>query len=152
MALALAVSVRGACHLTGGIYAPELTGSFWELSNIDRLSSEWKGYEVKTGEDFMTVYDTLGLCKFSRSLFWLEDDVLDAIEAVTGNRFTLEQLMALGERVYNLQRLFNIREGLQERTTICHTALLTNPYQTALAKAVTSLKRSSKTCLISITW
>ena len=115
MALALAVSVRGACHLTGGIYAPELTGSFWKLSNIDRLSSEWKGYEVKTGEDFMTVYDTLGLCKFSRSLFWLEDDVLDAVEAVTGSRFTIEQLMALGERVYNLQRLFNIREGFSRK-------------------------------------
>jgi len=53
--------------------------------------------------------------QFSRSLFWLEDDVLDAIEAVTGNRFTLEQLMALGERVYNLQRLFNIREGFTRK-------------------------------------
>ncbi|HOA65054.1 MAG TPA: aldehyde ferredoxin oxidoreductase family protein [Coprothermobacter proteolyticus] len=115
MALALAVSVRGACHLTGGIYAPELTGSFWEFSNIDRLSSEWKGYEVKTGEDFMTVYDVLGLCKFSRSLFWLEEDVVDAIEAVTGIRFTIEQLMAIGERIYNLQRLFNIREGFTRK-------------------------------------
>lgn len=115
MALALAVSVRGACHLTGGIYATELTGSFWELTNIDRLSSEWKGYEVKTGEDFMTVYDTLGLCKFSRSLFWLEDDVLDAIEAVTDIRFEIGELMALGERIYNLQRLFNIREGFTRR-------------------------------------
>ncbi len=110
MALAEAVSVRGACHLTGGIYAPELTGSFWKLTNIDRLSSEWKGYEVKLGEDFMSVYDTLGMCKFSRSIFWIEG-LLDGVKAVTGEDFGVDWLMEIGERVYNLDKLFNIREG-----------------------------------------
>lgn len=111
MALAIAVSVRGACHLTGGIYAPELTGKFWKLTNIDRFSADWKGYEVKTGEDFMTVYDTLGMCKFSRSLFWLEKEIQDGIEAVTGVRFGADLLLLAGERIYNLQKLFNVREG-----------------------------------------
>ncbi len=111
MALAIAVSVRGACHLTGGIYAPELTGSFWKLTNVDRLSAEWKGYEVKTGEDFMSVYDTLGMCKFSRGLFWVEG-VLDGLKAVTGIDYDVNQLMTIGERIYNLDRLINIREGL----------------------------------------
>jgi len=111
MALAIAVSVRGACHLTGGIYAPELTGKFWKLSNVDRLSTNWKGYEVKTGEDFMTVYDTLGMCKFSRSLFWLEEEILEGVESVTGIKFGAGDLMTIGERIYNLQKLFNVREG-----------------------------------------
>ncbi|MCD6107082.1 MAG: aldehyde ferredoxin oxidoreductase family protein [Caldisericaceae bacterium] len=111
MALAIAVSVRGACHLTGGIYAPELIGSFWKLTNVDRLSAEWKGYEVKTGEDFMSVYDTLGMCKFSRGLFWIEG-MLDGLKAVTGIDYDVNQLMTIGERIYNLDRLINIREGL----------------------------------------
>ena len=111
MALAIAVSVRGACHLTGGIYAPELIGSFWKLANVDRLSAKWKGYEVKTGEDFMSVYDMLGMCKFSRSLFWIEG-MLDGLKAVTGIDYDVNQLMAIGERIYNLDRLINIREGL----------------------------------------
>ncbi len=114
MALAIAVSVRGACHLTGGIYAPELTGKFWKFSNIDRLSAKWKGYEVKTGEDFMSLYDTLGMCKFSRSLFWVEG-MLDGVKAVTGIDFDVNWLMTIGERVYNLERLFNIREGLSRK-------------------------------------
>jgi len=41
--------------------------------------------------------------------------LFDAIEAVTGIRFTIEQLMAIGERFYNLQRLFNIREGFTRK-------------------------------------
>ncbi len=114
MALAEAVSVRGACHLTGGIYAPELTGSFWKLSNIDRLSAKWKGYEVKTGEDFMTIYDTLGMCKFSRSLFWIEG-LLDGVQAVTGENFGVDWLMEIGERIYNLDKLYNVREGLERK-------------------------------------
>lgn len=115
MALAIAVSVRGACHLTGGIYAPELTGKFWKLSNIDRLSASWKGYEVKTGEDFMTMYDTLGMCKFSRSLFWIDKEMVDAINAVTGENFGADLLMMIGERIYNLQKLFNVREGFTRK-------------------------------------
>jgi aldehyde:ferredoxin oxidoreductase len=114
MALAIAVSVRGACHLTGGIYAPELTGSFWKLTNVDRLSAKWKGYEVKTGEDFMSVYDTLGMCKFSRGLFWVEG-MLDGLKAVTGIDYNVSQLMTIGERIYNLDRLINIREGLTRK-------------------------------------
>ncbi len=115
MALAIAVSVRGACHLTGGIYAPELTGQFWKLSNIDRLTANWKGYEVKTGEDFMTMYDTLGMCKFSRSLFWLDKEMVYGIRAVTGVDYNIDWLMVIGERIYNLQRLFNVREGFTRK-------------------------------------
>lgn len=114
MALALAVSVRGACHLTGGIYAPELTGKFWKFTNIDRLSSHWKGFEVKTGEDFMSLYDAFGMCKFSRSLFWLEG-MIDGIRAVTGINYDIAKLMLIGERIYNLDRLFNMREGLTRK-------------------------------------
>lgn len=115
MSLAIGVSVRGACHLTGGIYAPELTGKFWKLSNVDRLSTEWKGFEVKTGEDFMTMYDTLGMCKFSRSLFWLEKAMVKGIRAVTGVNYDIGWLMVIGEKIYNLQKLFNIREGLSRK-------------------------------------
>ncbi len=114
MALAEAVSVRGGCHLTGGIYAPELTGSFWKMSDIDRFSAKWKGYEVKTGEDFMTIYDTLGMCKFSRSLFWIEG-LLDGVKAVCGIDHGVDEIMLIGERIYNLEKLINLREGFTRK-------------------------------------
>jgi aldehyde:ferredoxin oxidoreductase len=133
MALALAVSVRGACHLTGGIYAPELTGKFWKLSNVDRLNADWKGYEVKTGEDFMTLYDTLGMCKFSRGLFWLEW-MLDGIRAVTGVNFDVSRLLTIGERIYNLDRLFNIREGLTRKDDYLPYRVTHDPISNGVSK------------------
>ncbi len=133
MALAEAVSVRGACHLTGGIYAPELTGSFWKLSNIDRLSAKWKGYEVKTGEDFMTVYDTLGMCKFSRSLFWIEG-LLDGVKAVTGENFGVDWLMEIGERIYNLNKIYNIREGLTRKDDYLPYRVTHEPISNGISK------------------
>ena len=133
MALAEAVSVRGACHLTGGIYAPELTGSFWKLSNIDRLSAEWKGYEVKTGEDFMSVYDALGMCKFSRSIFWIEG-LLDGIRAVTGENFGVDWIMETGERIYNLDKIFNTREGLTRKDDYLPYRVTHNPISNGLSK------------------
>ena len=133
MALAEAVSVRGACHLTGGIYAPELTGAFWKMKNIDRLSSQHKGYEVKTGEDFMTVYDILGMCKFSRSLFWIEG-LLDGIKAVTGIDYTVGEIMNIGERVYNLDRLINVREGLSRKDDYLPYRVTHEPIKNGVSK------------------
>ncbi len=133
MALAEAVSVRGACHLTGGIYAPELTGAFWKMSDIDRFSTEWKGYEVKTGEDFMTVYDTLGMCKFSRGLFFIEG-LLDGVKAVTGNEYDVDEMMEIGERIYNLERLFNIREGLSRKDDYLPYRVTHDPIQNGVSK------------------
>ncbi len=133
MALAEAVSVRGACHLTGGIYAPELTGAFWKLSDIDRFSTDWKGYEVKTGEDFMTVYDTLGMCKFSRGLFFIEG-LLDGVKAVTGKDFDVSEMMTIGERIYNLERLYNVREGLTRKDDYLPYRVTHDPISNGVSK------------------
>ena len=133
MALAEAVSVRGACHLTGGIYGPELTGSFWKMSDIDRFSTEWKGYEVKTGEDFMTVYDTLGMCKFSRGIFLIEG-LLDGVKAVTGEDFDVATMMIIGERIYNLQRLYNVREGLTRKDDYLPYRVTHDPISNGVSK------------------
>ncbi len=133
MALAEAVSVRGACHLTGGIYAPELTGSFWKMKNVDRLSAEHKGYEVKTGEDFMSIYDALGVCKFSRSLFWIEG-LLDGIKAVTGVDYTVSWIMDIGERIYNLDRLINVREGLDRKDDYLPYRVTHEPIKNGVSK------------------
>jgi len=133
MALAEAVSVRGACHLTGGIYAPELTGAFWKLSDIDRFSTDWKGYEVKTGEDFMTVYDTLGMCKFSRGLFFIEG-LLDGVKAVTGKNFDVSEMMTIGERIYNLERLYNVREGLTRKDDYLPYRVTHDPISNGVSK------------------
>jgi aldehyde:ferredoxin oxidoreductase len=114
MALAEAVSVRGACHLTAGVYGLELTGKWWKFDGVDRLSANNKGFEVKTMEDLMTVYDTVGMCKFSRHMFFLEG-FPELIYAATGFDMSPSELMLVGERSYNIQKSFNVREGLSRK-------------------------------------
>ncbi|MFP3985348.1 MAG: aldehyde ferredoxin oxidoreductase family protein [Candidatus Bathyarchaeia archaeon] len=114
MGLAMAVAVRGGDHLTAVVYGTELVGKWWKLSNIDRFSAENKGYEVKVHEDLMTLYDVVGVCKFTRHMFFVEA-YPEMIKAVTGMELNIADLFTIGERVYNLQRAFNVREGLDRK-------------------------------------
>ena len=114
MALAIAVSYRGACHLTAGVYGTELVGKWWKFEGIDRLSAEQKGFEVKMHEDLMQVYDATGICKFSRHMFFLEG-IPELLKAVTGIEFSNSDLITAGERIYNLAKAFNVREGFTRK-------------------------------------
>lgn len=110
MGLALMTSPRGACHLRSGVYALELTGQFWKFKDIDRLSTKNKGYEVAEMENFMTVYDILGICKFSRGFFLIEK-LPEILKAAIGKSFDENLLLKVGERVNNIKHLINISCG-----------------------------------------
>ena len=112
--LAYMTSTRGACHLRAGFYAPELVGKFWRWEGIDRFSPAGKGAMVATMENFMCVYDSVGLCKFSRG-FFLIDKLREVIEAVTGLAFTEDELLKIGERIHNMKGDFNAREGIMRK-------------------------------------
>jgi len=114
MALAIADAVRGADHLTAVVYGTELVGKWWKFSGVDRLSAEGKGFEVKLHEDLMTLYDVLGICKFSRH-FFLAEPLTGMVKAATGMDMTLSELLTVGERVYNVQRAFIAREGFSRK-------------------------------------
>ncbi len=111
VALAFAVSYRGGCHLTACAYGPEFGGSWWLFQRVDRHSIRDKGSFVKILEDLMAVYDVLGVCKFSRHIFFLEG-LPEMVRAVSGLDLGPGELMVVGERTVNLARAFNIREGL----------------------------------------
>ena len=109
MALAFMSSPRGACHLRSAAYALELTGKFWKFEGVDRFSSDDKGREIAEMENFMAIYDALGICKFSRGIFLLNfEDVLDA---AIGKALKEEDLLVIGERICNLKHIFNIKAG-----------------------------------------
>jgi aldehyde:ferredoxin oxidoreductase len=113
-ALAFAVSVRGACHLSAAVHNWDLAGKYWEFKGIDRFDSEWRGFQVKSGEDLTTVYDIYGVCKFSRYVYFLEG-FKDIQNSITGCEKKDSDIMLMGERVYNLQKMFNVREGLDRK-------------------------------------
>jgi len=111
MALAVATSVRGWDHLDAMAYVPELSGKFWFFENVNRRSPVNKGYLVKEMQDFSTFYDLTGICKFSRASLTPER-VVDAMSIFLDSKLSFRELMEASERVYNLQRLFNLKCGL----------------------------------------
>ena len=107
MALALAVSTRGACHNRSSAYEADFS------SRVDRLSADSQmGQIVVEGEDCSAVMDSLVWCKFLRRVFtdfYVES--AEVMSCVTGWDVTPEELRVAGERINNLKKLFNLREG-----------------------------------------
>ncbi|UCC28386.1 MAG: aldehyde ferredoxin oxidoreductase family protein [Candidatus Bathyarchaeota archaeon] len=110
-ALGFSVSYRGACHLRSGAYSPDVKGK------VNRFAIEkGRGKIVKDGEDLYDVIDSLILCKFSRGTYYdgLED-MAKYYSLATGFKMTSHELITAGERINNLARLFNVREGVGTR-------------------------------------
>ncbi|MFB6266316.1 MAG: aldehyde ferredoxin oxidoreductase family protein [Halodesulfurarchaeum sp.] len=110
MALAFGVSPRGADHLTSCMYALEMGGDFWEFEGYDRRRMDGKALALKAMEDLMAVYDITGVCKFTRGLT-LAEGVRELVNAMTGFDLSTSELLTAGERMYNLSKAFNLREG-----------------------------------------
>jgi aldehyde:ferredoxin oxidoreductase len=110
-ALGYAVSFRGADHNRHGAYGPDVSGK------VNRFKAEkGRGKLVKETEDLYAVIDSLIVCKFSRGTYFEGYKDLAALyNAVTGIEMTPEELQKAGERINNLGRLFNIREGLSRK-------------------------------------
>ena len=110
-ALGFSVSYRGACHLRSGAYSPDVKGK------VNRFVIEkGRGKIVKDGEDLYDVIDSLILCKFSRGTYYDGiEDMAKYYTLATGIEMTPEELIKAGERINNLARLFNIREGVGTR-------------------------------------
>ncbi len=102
--LGYATSNRGGCHLRAYMISYEVLGA---PRLVDRFSTENKAKLVKEMQDFFAVVDSLILCKFTT--FALEpEDYLRLLRGVTGFDYTLEEMLKVGERIYNAERAFNV--------------------------------------------
>ena len=102
-ALGYATSNRGACHLRGYTPASELLGI---PVKTDPLEWKGKGDLLKIFQDLHAFSDSLDLCKFSAFAEGAEE-YASQYEAIVGIPMTADDVMTVGERVYNLERHFN---------------------------------------------
>ena len=104
MGIAYATSDRGGCHqrawtAKAELYDPEL----------DRFSFEKKARMVKEVQDERAAFFSLVLCDFAPIS---EEDCVEMWNLSTGFNHTVESYLKAGERIWNIIRLFNLREGL----------------------------------------
>ena len=109
MALGLAVSTRGACHNRSSAYEADFS------AKVDRLAvDDQRGHIAAEGEDFSAVLDSLIWCKFLRKAFDdLYEESAEIYTHITGWDMSADDLRLAGERINNLKKQFNIREGWQ---------------------------------------
>jgi aldehyde:ferredoxin oxidoreductase len=101
MGLGYATSNRGACHLRASPYDEDFAG----------VGIKGKAVVVKETQDSIAAIDSSGLCVFTR-VAWNLKDYAAQIEAACGSGWTADRLRETGERIWNLERRFNLEAGL----------------------------------------
>jgi aldehyde:ferredoxin oxidoreductase len=125
MGLQYATSNRGACHVRGYATAPEIVGI---PIKTDPFVTEGKAGLVIGLQDGTAVIDSSGLCLFvSLAPGFAPDDVLALVNAVTGAKYTAEDFARIGEKIWNLERLFNLKAGLTKADDALPRRLLEEP-------------------------
>ena len=104
-----ATSNRGGCHVRGYLISPEVLGL---PEQLDRTTTEGKAQWCKIFQDLTAVIDSMGLCLFS-SFALGAPEYTALLNAGTGTNYTPEELLTVGERIYNIERLFNKAAGMK---------------------------------------
>ncbi len=111
MGLAYMTADRGGCHQRAFPILYEVGGEAWRGRTYERLSLEGKARLVAELQNRLAGLDTFITCDFAR--YGISDETyLEMLAAATGRHLSLEELYRLGERIWNLTRLFNLKAGL----------------------------------------
>ena len=118
MALSYVTSDRGGCHLRSIAYRPDLTGT------------EGKAELVKSLEDYYAVCDSMILCRFVTypvvgPIYW--ENLAELYSLVIERTVTKDTLVSTGERINNLCRWFNVREGTTRKDDVLPNRFSTEP-------------------------
>jgi aldehyde:ferredoxin oxidoreductase len=129
--LAYVTANRGGDHMSAWIEGPTFVDVPFlvvEESSIRDpfVANPEEAKVVVDLENAMTVFDAIGGCKFMGILLTAEDYV-GLIASATGWDFGVEDFRLSGERLYNLQRAYCIREGIDRDRDILPERLMSDP-------------------------
>ena len=106
-ALAYATSCHGGDYLTAFMIGPEVLG---KPLILDRLSIKGKAGILQVFENLTAVLDSLVLCSFS--IFALNEELCSALLLSAADmEISPAELLKVGERIYNLEKIYNLRAG-----------------------------------------
>lgn len=118
-----ATSNRGGCHVRGYMISPEVLGL---PEPLDRFSTEGKATWTKIFQDLTAVIDSSGMCLFT-SFALGAPEYAGMLNAATGTTYDVAGVLEAGERIYNLERLFNKEAGMVAADDTLPKRLLEEP-------------------------
>ncbi len=130
MGLTYATSNRGACHLRSYTVSSEVLGV---PEKTDPLESEGKPALVKAFQDVSAAIDSSGLCAFT-TFAWTLDNIAPQIDAACQGGWTTDKLLEVGERIWNMERQFNLQAGFTAKDDTLPKRMLTEAAKTGPAK------------------
>lgn len=130
MGLAYAVSNRGACHLRSYILSSEILGIPKLLDR--KLTAEKVSLEVVL-ENINAAVDSLALCRFT-SFALSEEYYSRLLKSVTDVDYSENDFVLLGERIWNLERIFNQKIGFTHKDDTLPERILSEPVKNGPAK------------------
>ncbi|MHA2227282.1 MAG: aldehyde ferredoxin oxidoreductase C-terminal domain-containing protein [Candidatus Hodarchaeales archaeon] len=139
--LGFATANRGGDHMTSFIEGPAFLDMPFLLVDEgpgDGLETNPKDSRiVKEYEDAFGIFDSVGGCKFM-GMVLTGEDWAELIAILFGwEDFKESDFRKTGERIYNLQRIYNIREGLTRADDTLPRRLLEEPLPEGPAKGHT---------------
>jgi aldehyde:ferredoxin oxidoreductase len=130
MGLEYATSNRGACHVRGYLISPEILGL---PEKLDPHATEGKAGWLKIFQDFTAVVDSSGVCLFTTFGIGVPQFV-NFCNAANGTNMTDADLLEIGDRIYNLERVFNLEAGIDPSQDTLPRRMLEEPLPDGPAK------------------
>ena len=124
LAIMYGTANRGMCHIhpLEGMAYDSLKNNFGlvpygipDPATLDRFAEKGKGTIAKTLQDFGILPDLLVICKFYVYTGLHLPEITELVSSLTGWDMSDKELLEIGERVWNLQRMINIREGVRRK-------------------------------------
>ena len=118
MALGYATANRGGDHLESMTYWHEYGKQWPDMGYVDppdMLASEGKAQLVYDFQNLMGVFNGLGLCKFTAKGGVGPQLLADWVNLALGWDWTIQDVLLVGEKLFNLKRLINARWGISRK-------------------------------------
>lgn len=137
MGLSYATSNRGGCHVRGYVTSTEVLGI---PMKTDPLTTEGKAPLLKLFQDLTALVDSSDICLFTTFAIGLPE-IAGMLRGAVGIEMTDEELLMSGERIWNLEKLFNLEAGLTRQDDYLPPRLLNEPVTSGPSKGkVTELE------------
>lgn len=130
MGLENATSNRGGCHVRGYMVSPEILGL---PQKLDPLVTTDKPQWLIIFQDLTAVVDSAGICLFTTFAIGLPE-IAEMIRTAIGCDCTDEEILMSGERIWNLEKLFNLKAGFTKADDTLPPRLLTEALPEGPAK------------------